>query len=164
MMTAQLGSRDAAVKLADKLGIVEGIDIDDKYFETSTDTRQASDDLQALEDEKLHDKTVLAHANMDQARHDLNEWINQQRTITVQVQTTGGLIAGAGQLPDRQSAQLSPQLFGATATAALPPVTGTGITINVSGALDPAAVGRQIRDLIRADERRSGNVRMVGAR
>jgi phage-related protein len=43
---------------------------------------------------------------------------------------------------------------GVSATAFAPAVARSGVTINVNGALDPVGVARQIRTILRADDRR----------
>lgn len=50
----------------------------------------------------------------------------------------------------------------ATATGASRSASG-GLTINVNGALDPVSVARQIRTILRDDERRRGGVRLTAA-
>lgn len=87
-------------------------------------------------------------------------------------QTGDGLVKGLG-LSERAVTRASGDLVGAAIPSRLPSLSPSrrgssagapgGITINVTGALDPSAVAKQIRDLLNRDARLRGAVDLGGA-
>lgn len=169
-----LNASEAGV-LADKLGIVEGKKITNKEFEVIGKDADAQQKLKDLQAKQIAEKTVKVNADTTSAEHAITR-LTLSRDMTIYAKTVAsgnGVPAWTG--PGTGSRSIGGEgaaLMGMDdpvpfAAPGIPirvrmNVPSQGTTVNVFGALDPVAVGRQVSGLLSGQSRRSSGIRIGG--